>query len=67
MGNIVPKFGVGDLVFHKTNSEIKMIILNSDNDDVDNGDEILYECSWIDKQGKYHTEDMFEMELLAAY
>ena len=64
MGNIVPKFNVGDMVSHKTNSEIKMIVI--DNDDITISDLILYECSWIDKNGKYHTEDLYEIELQIA-
>ena len=66
MGSIVPKFNLGDMVSHKTNTEIKMIVIDIDNDDITISDLILYECSWIDKNGKYHTEDLYEIELQVA-
>lgn len=65
MGNILPKFDIGDLVCHKTNPEIKMIVLDIDND-VDTENEIEYECSWVDKDGKYRNEDLLEIELEKA-
>lgn len=66
MENIVPKFKIGDLVRHKTNTEIKMIVIDVDNDNITISDLVLYECSWIDKNGKYHTEELYEVELQAT-
>lgn len=61
-----PKFSVGDLVSHKTNPDVKLIVVDFDNEGIENVDEIEYECTWIDKQGKYHNEDMLGMELQDA-
>jgi uncharacterized protein YodC (DUF2158 family) len=65
MGKIVPRFSVGDVVNHKSNKEVSMVIIDIDND-VDTDDLVEYECSWIDKLGKYHTEDLLDVELEKA-
>ena len=63
---MISKFKLGDLVSHKTNTVIKMIVIDVNNDNITISDLILYECSWIDNNGKYHTEELYEIEIQAA-
>ena len=49
------KFKEGDLVTHVTNEVYKMVVIYvGDNS---------YQCTWIDRNGKYRAEYFYEFEL----
>jgi len=49
-------FKKGDLVHHKTRPYLKMIVLDSENED-------YIKCSWVTKRGNYHIGDFYPYEL----
>jgi len=52
-------FDVEDMVCHKTNPDVKMIIAERDSDTGGN----YYRCNWISKQGKKQKAYYYEFEL----
>lgn len=50
-------FQVGDSVYHLSNSELMMVVIEVNN----NPSELS--CRWVDKSGKRHVEEFLPQEL----
>jgi len=50
-----PKFSLGQLVYHKSNSDIKLLVTNIYSD--------RYLCAWIDNVGEPQSGNYYEYEL----
>jgi len=52
-------FDIGDMVCHKTNMSIMMIVAEQDSDASGN----YYKCNWVTKSGKKQKAHYYEFEL----
>ena len=57
-----PKLEEGDLVYHRSNPNIKMVVDCVEDEYEDEFSQVI-ECTWIDTIGAHHVETFSEMEL----
>ena len=54
------KFEYGDLVYHRSNPTVPMVVNYVDEE---SNDDQKYECTWITVHGKHRCEEFDEIEL----
>jgi len=57
------EFAEGDLVFHRSNPLIKMVVNFIDEDELEDDYSNVIECTWIGTTGEYYCETFCPCEL----